>query len=130
MTIWLIYPLVNTRSGKREEVHLPMQIQMSEDRAFLKTSFASQEQGSSNSGQVSDISSINESDCEALIASSEDEQESDVESTVNKKSLASSDPTSLDVSNVSQQAINLQILSQLQVMGKRLNAIDVLTPVK
>ena len=43
--------------------------------------------GSSNSWQVSDISSINESDCEALIASSADEQESDAESTVNKNYL-------------------------------------------
>ena len=109
---------------------------MSEDTAFIKTLLESQGQGSSNSGQVSDIFSINESNCEALIASSEDEQESDVESTVNKKSLASSDPTSSAVSNVSQQAINLQILSQLQAMGKCLDAMEqksckkVLTPVK
>ena len=112
------------RSGRREELHVPVHIQMSEDSTFLKQLMATQGQGSSNSGQVSDISSLNESDCDVLIASSEDEQESETKSTVSNTGVASSDPTSSDGTNVSQQAINLQILSQLQAMGKRLDAME------
>ena len=58
-----------------------------------------------------------------LIASSDYEQDFEVYSSVNKKSLASSDPTS-DIQNVSQQAVNVQILGQLQAMGKPLDAME------
>ena len=95
---------------------------MSEDSTFLKQLMAGQ--SSSNSRQVSDISSINDSDCDALIASSDEEQESESKSTVSNTCVASSDPTSSDDTSVSQQAINLQILSQLQKMGKRLDAME------
>ena len=40
------------RSGRREEVHLPLQLQMSEDSTFLKQLMATQRQGSSNTGQT------------------------------------------------------------------------------
>ena len=49
-------------------------------------------QSSSNSGQVSDISSINDSDCDALIASSDEEQESESKGTVSNTCVASLDP--------------------------------------
>ena len=62
------------RSGRREELHVPVHIQMSEDSTFLKQLMATQGQGSSNSGQVSDISSLNESDCDVLKTSKSQRQ--------------------------------------------------------
>ena len=94
------------------EVHLPVALHMAEDSTFMKDLLHAQK--SSSSGQVSDNdSSINESDCEALIATSDDESGSGNEGT--STFVKKSDPTKSDVSqSLSQQAINMQILAQLQ----------------
>ena len=69
-------------------------------------------------------SSINESDCEVLIASSDDDNDSR-ECVVNsQKSSKKSDPTMSDSQSTSQHAINIQILAQLQSLGKRLDVME------
>ena len=61
---------------------------MAKDSTFLRNLLASQI--ASIYGQVCDNdSSINESDCEALIASSDDKQKPEVHCNVNKKSASS-----------------------------------------
>ena len=75
----------NLRSGRQGEVHLPVQIQMTEDSLFIKNLIATQ--GTSNSGQVSDNLSINECDCELLIVNFDDGQESKIPSTADKNHL-------------------------------------------
>ena len=80
-------------------------------------------QKASTSGQVSDNeSSITESDCEALVASSD--EETSCKHVVDKKAEKISDPTASGTSSISQQAINMQILSQLQVLGQRLEVME------
>ena len=102
----------NLRSGRQDEDHLPIQLQMAEDSTFLTDLLASQ--NASIFGQVSDDSSIN--DCEALVASSDDKQKSELSGTINKQSTSSLDPACSNIVSVSQQAINIQILEQLQVL--------------
>ena len=82
-------------------------------------------QKSSTSGQVSDNdSSIHESDCEALTASSDDDSGSGNERTSTETLVKKSDPTKSDVNSTSQQAINMQILAQLQTLGSRFDAME------
>ena len=102
----------NLRSGRQDEFHLPIQLQMAEDSTFLTDLLASQ--NASIFGQVSDDSSIN--DCGALVASSDDKQKSELSGTINKQSTSGSDPACSNIASVSQQAINIQILEQLQVL--------------
>ena len=79
-------------------------------------------QQESTTGQVSDNdSSIDESDCEALIASSDDDYDSRQQVVNRHKSSKKSDPTASDSQSTSQEAINIQILAQLQSFGKRLH---------
>ena len=106
------------------EVHLPVSLHMAEDSNFMKDLL--QAQKSFSSGQVSDNdSSINESDCEALIATSDDESGSGNEGTGTQTFVKKSDPTKSDVSqSTSQQAINMQILAQLQTFCTRLDAME------
>ena len=60
------------RSSGQETVQLPVELHMHEDSIFIQDLLAAQK--ASTSGQVSDNeSSITESDCEALIASSDEE---------------------------------------------------------
>ena len=62
----------NLRSSGQETVQPPVELHMEEDSTFMKDLLASQE--ASVSGQLSDNdSSINDSGCEALSASSDDE---------------------------------------------------------
>ena len=76
------------------------------------------------SRQVSDNdSSINASDCETLIASSDDEHDSRNETVNQEMPVKKPDPTESDSQNILQQAINIQILAQLQSLGKRLDVM-------
>ena len=89
---------------------------------FFRDLLASQK--ASASGQVSDNdSSINDSDCEALIASLDDEDNSDNQ-VIGKKSSKKWDPTVSNPTDISQQAINMRILTKLQGLGKRLDAME------
>ena len=109
----------NLRSNGNE-VHLFVELHM----AFMRDLLHAQK--SSSSGQVSDNdSSINESDCEALIATSDDESGSGNEGTSTQTLVKKSDPAKSDVSqSTSQQAINMQILAQLQTFRSRLDAME------
>ena len=106
----------NLRS-KEELVTLPVQLQLSDDGRFMSDLLAKE---GSHTGQVSDSeSSINDGDCEALIHSSP------VKPSLSNEAGSSvgSDPTVSDTS-ISQQVINMQILSQLQALGKRLDSME------
>ena len=107
----------NLRSAGQGTVEVPVQLHMSEDNTFMKELLVAQQEPTT--GQVSDNdSSIDESDCEALIASSDDNDSR--QQVVNRhKSVKNSDPTILDSQSTSQEAINIQILAQLQSFGKR-----------
>ena len=94
-----------------------MQLQLSDDGRFMSDLLAKE---GSHTGQVSDSeSSINDSDCEALIHSSP------VKPCLSNEAGSSvgSDPTVSDTS-ISQQVINMQVLSQLQALGKRLDSME------
>ena len=91
---------------------------MAEDSTFMMDRLASQK--ASISWQVSDNdSSNNDSDCEALIASSDDEHDSCNEGINYDKSVKSLDLKMSDTNCISQQAINMQILTQLQSLCKQ-----------
>ena len=65
----------NLRSAGQSTVEVPVELHMSEDNTFMMELLVSQQE--STTGQVSDNdSSIDESDCEALIASSDDDYDS------------------------------------------------------
>ena len=66
-------------------------------------------------------SSICEADCEALINSDQDSYVEYVKSSSPKGKVASSNPESSDVT---EEAINVKILSQLEKLGKRLGSIE------
>ena len=63
-------------------------------------------------------------DSEALIASLDDEHASCNDTVNQETSVKKSDPTESDSQSTSQQAINIQILAQLQSLGKRLNVME------
>ena len=69
-------------------------------------------------------SSINDSDCEALIASSGDEHDLHSEGTSQETFVKKPDLTMSDTHSTLQQAINIQILAQLQSLGSRLDAME------
>ena len=104
----------------QETVQLPVELHMVEDSTFMRDLLASQK--ASTSGHVSDNEyCINESDCEALIPSSDEETSS--KHVVGKKA-GNSDPTLSGTTDISQQAINMQIVSQLQMLGKCSDAME------
>ena len=101
----------NLHSCGHETVQLPVELHMAEDSTFMKD-LASQQP--TVSGQVSDNeSSINDSDCEALIAILDDNHYSLSEGISHEKSVKNLDPTVSDSQSISQQAFNIQILAQL-----------------
>ena len=112
----------NLCSTSQETVQLPVELHMTQDSAFLRDLLTSQQ--ASVTGQVSDESSINDSDCEALFASSDDEHGSCNDTVNQETSVKKSDPTESDSQSTSQQAINIQILAQLQSLGKRLDVME------
>ena len=110
----------NLRSNGQDALQLPVELHMVEDRTFLLAA-----QRNPPSGQVSDNdSSINDSDCEALIASSGDEHDSCSQGTSQQTFVKNLDPTLSDTHDTSQQALNIQILAQLQSLGSRPNAME------
>ena len=113
----------NLRSNGRKTMQLPAELHMAEDSTFLKDLLASQK--TPLSGQVPDSdSSLNASDCEALIATSGDEHDSCIEGTNQETFVKKTDQTVSDTQSTSQQAINIQILAQLQSLGSRLDAME------
>ena len=106
----------NLRS-KEDVVEVPVQLQLSDDGRFMSDLLANE---GTHTGQVSDSeSSVNDSDCEALIQSSPVKASTSNHS----RSTVGSDPTLSDTS-ITQQVINMQILSQLQALGKRLDSME------
>ena len=100
----------NLRSSGQETV-LPVELHYGggQDSTFMKDLLVSQK--ASASWQVCDNdSSINDSHCEALIDSSDDKQNCDIQ-VVGIKSGKKMDHTVSDTLDLSQQAINMQILS-------------------
>ena len=117
----------NLRSGGSEAVTVPVQFEVS-DENFMSRLLQCQ-QNTSQSGQVSDSGSENNS---ILSNESDNEQTHGSESTGGDKQVPSSSNTCLEINadTFSQQAINLQILSQLGDISKRLNAIENKKPKK
>ena len=76
------------RSGKQEELYV-----VDSDTSFSKTK------------------------CEALMASPDPEQSAVTIQSQKQCKNSESDPSTSDVTNISQQAINVQILQQLQSLG-------------
>ena len=119
----------NLRSGGSEAVTVPVQFEVS-DENFMSRLLQCQ-QNTSQSGQVSDSDSGSENNS-ILSNESDNEQTHGSESTGGDKQVPSSSNTCLEINadTVSQQAINLQILSQLGDISKRLNAIENKKPKK
>ena len=86
----------NLRSHGQEKVQLPVELHMAEDSTFMKDLLACQR--NPLSGQVSDNDcSINDSDCEALIASSGDEHDSRIEGNSQETYVKTLDLTTSDI---------------------------------
>ena len=110
----------NLRS-REEVVELPVQLQLSDDTRFMSDLLASDK---TKTGQVSDTdSSIDESDCDAFVNSP---STSGQNVNLSNKKLDSDQNVSHEAS-VSQQMINMQILHQLQSLGKRLDSMEAQT---
>ena len=100
-------------------VQLPVQIHMASDSEFL--SKLSQNQKNSDVDE-SDISDLN---CSALVESSDDEQKPHSQNIQSTSSTSSMLPGAGALSDVAtQQAINLQILSQLSSISDRLSTLE------
>ena len=103
---------------REEVVELPVQLQLSDDTRFMSDLMASDR---TQTGQVSDTdSSIDESDCEALVYSPSTSGQS-VNLSDNNLDL---DQNVSHGESVNQQMINMQILHQLQSLGKRLDSME------
>ena len=110
--------LYNLRS-KEDVVEVPVQLQLSDDSRFMLDLLAN---GRTHTGHVSDSdSSINDSDCKILIQSSLAKAGCSGQPVLSPK--VGSDPTPSD-NSISQQVINMQILSQLQSLGRRLDNME------
>ena len=113
----------NLRLQGQDTIQLPVELHLAEDATFMKDLLASERNPQLR--QVSDNdSSINNFDYEALIATSDDEHDSSVENHSHETVLRNPDPTTSDANSTSQQAINMQILAQLQSLGSRLDAME------
>ena len=120
----------NFCSGGSEAVTLPVQFEVSDDRFMLR--LLQCQQNTPKSGQMSDSDSGSENNDSMSNAESDTEQTEVSESTgVDKQGPSSSnDSRGLNSDVVSQQAINLQILTQLGSISKRLDAIENKKPKK
>ena len=108
----------NLRSSKTDPIHVPVQLQLSDDSQFISQLMKQQE----NSVQVSDSnSSASDLNCSDLV------QSDDETSNGKSKNDSSSDSVVSDKQNpstsVSQDMINAQLLAQLQSIGQRLTKI-------
>ena len=109
----------NLRS-REEVVELPVQLHLADDEKFISDLLASDR---THTGQVlGSDSSLNDTDCDALINSPLAKASSSGHTGTNKK--YESDPTLSDSVVVSQQVINMQILSQLKSLGRRLDDME------
>ena len=109
----------NLRS-REEVVALPVQLRLSDDNRFMSNLLASNR---AQTGQVSGSdSSIHDSDSDALVNSPLAKASCSGHTVVNKK--CESDPTLSDNDAVSQQVINMYILSQLKSLDRRLDDME------
>ena len=107
----------NLRS-REETVELPVQLQLSDDTRFMSDLLAN---NNKENGQVSDTdSSIDERDCEALLNS----PSTSAQNVCYTDNNVESDQNPSLGGYVSQQMINMQILQQLQSLGKRLDTME------
>ena len=114
----------NLRSGGSEAVTVPVQFEVSDENFMLR--LLQCQQSTSLSGQVSDSDSGSKNNSSMSDVDSDSEKIQGSENTCVDKQVPSSSSTCGDsnAETVSQQAINLQILSQLGDISKRLNAIE------
>ena len=99
-----------------DSVQLPVQIHMASDAEFLSKLSKNQQNSDADESEISDLN------CSALVERSDNEQNpfgQNIQSTSNTLPVAS---TLLDVAT--QQAINVQILSQLSSISDRLNTLE------
>ena len=109
----------NLRS-REEVVELPVQLHLSDDNRFMSNLLASNR---TQTGQVSGSdSSIHGSDCDALVNCPPAKASSSGHNAVNKK--CESDLTLSDNDVVSQQVINMQIVTPLKSLGRRLDDME------
>ena len=107
----------NLRSSKTDPVHLPVQLQFSDDSQFMTQLLKQQE----HSVQVSDSnSSSSDLNCSDLVQS---DDETNNTKNPNVSNVAS-DISKKQSTSVSQDTINAQILAQLQSIGQRLTKIE------
>ena len=103
----------NLRSGGSEAVTVPVQFEVSDENFMLR--LLQCQQNTSQSGQVSDSHSGSENNSNMSNTESDNEENQDSKSTGVDKQVPSSSNAFRDQSTdtVSQQAINLQILSKI-----------------
>ena len=102
-------------------MEFPVQLHMVDDNTFMSNLLASDR---TQTGQVSGSDSlIHDSDCDALVNSPPAKASSSDHTVVNKKKHES-DPILSDSEAVSQQVINMQILSQLKSLRRRLDDME------
>ena len=100
-------------------VQLPVQIHMTSDSKFLSKLSKNQNNSDADESDISDL------DCSAVVESSDDEQNPTTENTHSTPTTLSTLPGASALSDVAtQQAINLQILSQLSSISDRLNTLE------
>ena len=100
-------------------VQLPVQIHMNSDSEFLSKLAKNQQNSDADESDISDL------DCSAVVESSGDEQNPHFKNTHSTSSTSSTLPGASALSDVAtQQAINLQILSQLSSISDRLNTLE------
>ena len=100
-------------------VQLPAQIHMNSDSDFLSKLAKNQQNSDADESHMSDL------DCSAVVESSGDEQNPPTKNTHSTSSTSSTLPGVSALSDVAaQQAINLQILSQLSSISDRLNTLE------
>ena len=104
----------NLQSGKQQSLQFPVQIHL-EDGKFLTELLKKQ-----NKQVLDSESSTSDADCEALIASDQASYVEHFKSSSPKGKVASSNTES----TVTQEVINVKILSQLEKLGKRLDNIE------
>ena len=101
-------------------MELPVQLHLADDEKFLSDLLASDR---TQTGQVSGSdSSLNDTDCDALLNSPLAKASCSSHSGINTEHV--SDPSLSDNNAISQQVINMQILSQLKSLGRRLDDME------
>ena len=100
-------------------VQLPVQIHMNSDSDFLSKLAKNHRNSDADESDMSDL------DCSAVVESSGDEQNPPTKNTHSTSSTSSILPgVSASSDAATQQAINLQILSQLSSISDRLNTLE------